>query len=366
MHIVHLETGRHLYGGAQQVLYLLEGLAHEGVRCTLVCPPDSAICTAAGAAGVQVQPMPMAGDLDALFGRRFARWLAATRPQLLHVHSRRGADTWGGFAARYAQLPAVLSRRVDSADPPVIGKLKYRLYDRIICISAEIHRQLQAAGVPPDKLRLVRSAVDAQACQPRWSRADFLGAFALPDDALAVAAVAQLIPRKGHVHLLAAWPSIVAACPQARLILFGQGPEEARLRQQAARLGIDTSVAFAGFREDLLHFLGHADLLVHPALREGLGVCLLEGQAAGLAVVATNVGGIPEAVHDKVSGLLVPPANTAALVDAVIALLRDADKRDAMAAAGRAHVAKEYSLAGMVSGNLDVYRELLSTIADDR
>ncbi len=359
MHIVHLETGRHLYGGAQQVLYLLEGLAHAGVRSTLVCPPDSAIYTAAGAAGVNVQPMPMAGDLDALFGRRFAHWLSTAHAQLLHVHSRRGADTWGGLAARYAGVPAVLSRRVDSANLPFIGTLKYRPYARIICISAEIRRQLQAAGVPPDKLRLVHSTVNAGACQPRWSRADFCAAFGLPADALAVVCVAQLIARKGHAHLLDAWPAIVAAAPRGRLILFGQGPEEVRLRQQVGELGLQDSVSFAGFRHDLLQFLGHADLLVHPALREGLGVCLLEAQAAGVPIVATQVGGIPEAVADGVSGLLVPPANSVAFATAVVRLLQDNGTRRAFGAAGRMHVAREYSLAGMVSGNLQVYRELL-------
>ena len=67
MHIVHLETGRHLYGGAQQVLYLLAGLAAAGVRNTLVCPPDSAISSAADNAGVNVHTIPMAGDLDVGF-----------------------------------------------------------------------------------------------------------------------------------------------------------------------------------------------------------------------------------------------------------------------------------------------------------
>jgi hypothetical protein len=75
MHIVHLETGRHLYGGAQQVLYLLEGLAAAGVRSTLVCPPDSAICSAAANLDCEIVAMPMAGELDGGVGQRVSRWL---------------------------------------------------------------------------------------------------------------------------------------------------------------------------------------------------------------------------------------------------------------------------------------------------
>jgi glycosyltransferase involved in cell wall biosynthesis len=359
MHVVHLETGRHLYGGAQQVLYLLNGLARLGISNTLVCPPDSAISTAAGKAGVTVQTMPMAGDLDVAFGRRFGQWLIECKPDLLHVHSRRGADLWGGLAARRASVPAVLSRRVDNPDLPLLGRIKYGMYQRVIAISAAIQTQLLTTGVPDRKLRLVHSAVDAEACQPDWTREQFRAAFGLHGDELAVICVAQLIARKGQAVLLDAWPKILQQCPQARLIFFGQGQEEPALQEQVRLLGLGDVVRFAGFRQDVLSFLGQADLLVHPALREGLGICLLEAQAAGLPIVASRVGGIPEAVADEVSGLLVPPQDPTLLAAAVIGLLRDSEKRSLLGAGGRARVAQKFSLDNMVSGNLKVYEEML-------
>jgi glycosyltransferase involved in cell wall biosynthesis len=364
MHVVHLETGRHLYGGAQQVLYLLGGLAAKGLQTTLVCPPGSDIAAAAAAikpasGNIEVVLMPMAGDLDAGFRGRLARWLNARQPDLLHVHSRRGADIWGGLAARNAGVPAVLSRRVDNPDVPVLGTVKYRLYERVIAISAEIGARLRAAGVPESKLRLVHSAVDAPACQPVWSRAQFRAAFNVRDDELAVVCVAQFIPRKGHATLLEAWPVVLEAIPSARLILFGQGGIERELRNQAERLGIAAKVNFAGFRTDLKAYLGHADLLVHPALREGLGICLLEAQAAGVPVVASRAGGIPEAVADSVSGLLVPPQEPLALAAAVTELLRNPGERTRLGTGGRAHIAQHFSLEALVSGNLRVYEELL-------
>jgi len=362
MHVVHLETGRNLYGGAQQVLYLLAGLAAAGVRNTLVCPPDSAISSAADNAGVNVHMIPMAGDLDVGFGRRFGQWLAANTPDLLHVHSRRGADMWGGLAARSAGVPAILSRRVDSPDVPLLGRIKYRMYQRVIAISNDIEMQLRTAGVPDSKLRLVHSAVDAAACQPDWTRAQFRTAFDLQADDLALVCVAQLIPRKGQQFLLDAWPTVLGKCPQARLILFGQGPEEDRLQAKVRQTGLSDSVRFAGFRADIRSFLGHADLLVHPALREGLGICLLEAQAAGLPVVSTRVGGIPEAVAEGMSGVLVQPQDSPALAAAIMALLRDPDERARLGAGGRTHVAQKFSVQSMVSGNLKVYEELLSQV----
>ena len=96
MHIVHLETGRNLYGGGRQVLMLLQGLAEQGVRTTLVCTPDSPLASAVDSSQIELVKLPMRGDLDAGFVRRFGRWLAGSNGDLLHVHSRRGADLWGG------------------------------------------------------------------------------------------------------------------------------------------------------------------------------------------------------------------------------------------------------------------------------
>lgn len=362
MHILHIETGRHLYGGAQQVAHLLRGLAGRGIANTLVCPPGSAISTAVNAAEVRVRTLPMAGDLDALFAMRLTALLAADPPDLVHVHSRRGADIWGGLAARRAGVPAVLSRRVDNPDPPLVGPLRYRLYDRVIAISGRIGALLRESGVPAAKLRTVLSAVDAAACQPVWSREQFRAAFGLPGEELAVVCVAQMIPRKGHDSLLEAWPRVLAARADARLILFGRGPQEAALRDQAQRLGIESAVRFAGFRADLLEFLGHADLLVHPALREGLGICLLEAQAAGLPVVASHAGGIPEAVADGLTGILVPPARPDELAAALVDLLGDDAKRRQLGAAGPDWVARNFSIERMVSGNLEVYEEHIGSV----
>jgi glycosyltransferase involved in cell wall biosynthesis len=359
MHIVHLETGRHLYGGARQVLMLMNGLARQGIRVSLVCSEDSAIATAADAANINIVTLPMHGDLDPGFVRRFGAWLATADADLIHVHSRRGADLWGGLAAGRQNIPAVLSRRVDNPEPPLLGKLKYRLFDRVIAISTAIQRQLREDGVAADKIRVIHSAIDAESCQPDWSRPQFLEAFGLADADKVVACVAQLIPRKGHATLLAAWQQVVKQMPQAKLVLFGRGPEEAVLKSLASQLGLDDFVRFAGYREDLRHFLGCADLLAHPALKEGLGICLLEAQAAGLPVVATRAGGIPEALQDKETGLLVECGNPQALADALLQVLSDSELQAHMAAAGPAFVRRKFAPSAMVSGNLAVYKELL-------
>lgn len=360
MHIVHLETGRHLYGGARQALILMDGLRRRGIAGTLACAAGSAVAGEARRLGLAVEELPMAGDLDLGFARRLGALLDGLRPDLLHVHSRRGADWLGGRAAARRGLPAVLTRRVDRAEGWT-ARLKYRPYQRVVAISTAIHRQLAAIGLRPPRLALIRSAVEPARQEPAWSRARLAREFGLDPGCLLVACVAQLIPRKGHAQLLDAWQAVVAACPRARLLLFGRGPLEARLRERLQAPALRDSVVLAGFRDDLGAFLGRLDLLVHPALREGLGLAVLEAAAAGVPVVAARAGGVAEAVVDGKTGLLVPPGDSAALATAIRSLLADEARRRALGVAAWEHVAREHRVAGMVEAYLTCYRDLVET-----
>jgi glycosyltransferase involved in cell wall biosynthesis len=358
MHILHLESGRHLYGGARQVLHLIGGLAEHGVQSTLVCPPGSAIAAAGRTLGFNIRELPMQGDLDLGFVQRFRRVIDELDPDVIHVHSRRGADTLGGLAARLAGVPAVLSRRVDSRDVPVLGRLKYYFYQKVIAISENIYQQLAGPGLPPSRLQLVRSAIDPAAYQAGWSREQFLREFNLQDSDFVVAVVSQLIARKGHEYLLESLAKITMVCPELRLIFFGRGPLEKHLKKMLARADLDSIVQFAGYREDLPEFLGHFQLLVHPAVREGLGLSLLEAQAAGVPVVGFRVAGVEEAVTDGKTGLLVAARDTTALAAAIAEIYDNPQRRKALAVAGPGWISTEFSLENMVRGNLHVYREI--------
>ncbi|TVQ91812.1 MAG: glycosyltransferase family 1 protein [Chromatiaceae bacterium] len=359
MRILHIEGGAHLYGGAQQVLYLLEGLAAAGVENLLACRAGCALATQA-APWAEVHGLPMGGDLDLLLLPRLLQLMRRTRPQLVHLHSRIGADVLGALAARRAGLPVVHTRRVDNPEPRLLAALKYRLHDRVIAISEGIGAVLLAAGVPPAKLRIVRSAVPAATFAGHGDRHRTTARLGLPPNALLLGVVAQLIPRKGHAVLLDAAPALLAAEPRLHLVCFGQGPLAAPL---AARIAADQRltgrVHLAGFRQDLPDLLGGLDLLVHPALMEGLGVALLQAAAAGVPIVASRVGGIPEAVADGETGLLVPPGDATALAAAIQRLLADANLRRRFGQAGSRRVRDLFAPAIMVAGNLAVYRELL-------
>lgn len=357
--ILHIEGGRHLYGGAFQVLHLMRGLHARGQRNLLACRRGCELARAA-APVAEVCEMPMHGDADVLMIARLARLIARTQPDLVHLHSRIGADVMGGIAARLSGVPVIHTRRVDNPEPRWLVALKYRLHERVIAISEGIAAVLRAQGLPADRLRVVRSAIDPAPYAGPCQRAQISARLGLPADARLLGVIAQLIPRKGHHILLDALPSLMARDSRLHLCCFGQGPEAEALSARIDALGLSARVHLCGFRADLAEILPCLELVIHPALMEGLGVSLLQASSAGVPIIASRVGGIPEAVREGENGLLVEPGDPRALGAAIGALLDDPARRQQLGASGRERMNREFSIDAMVEGNLAVYREVLA------
>ncbi|MBI5333743.1 MAG: glycosyltransferase family 4 protein [Burkholderiales bacterium] len=361
MKVLHVEAGMHLYGGALQVVFLLRGLQARGIDNVLACPAGSAIAQEA-APHARIAALPMKGDADVMLVGRLRRLMRQLRPDLVHLHSRRGSDIWGAVAARLEGVPVVLSRRVDNPEPPWLARLKYRLHDEVVTISDGIRQVLRAEGVPEAKLHCVPSAVDTERYRPdRGALAWFRQTFGVQDDELAIGMVAQLIARKGHATLLDALPAVVAQQPRLKVLLFGQGPLQQELAQRiAADPLLARHVRLPGFRKDLDRVLPCLDVVAHPAFMEGLGVSLLQAAACGVPVVAGRAGGIPEIVRPGLNGELIEPGDAPALARELGKLLGSPELRRAYGQAGRQWVMAHFSIDAMVEGNLAVYSGLLA------
>jgi glycosyltransferase involved in cell wall biosynthesis len=358
--VLHVEAGRYLYGGAQQVVWLNEGLAHRGVENVLVCPKGSDIA-AAVAGKARVHAIKMSGDLDVGLVPRLIRILRAEKPDLVHIHSRRGADIYGGLAARIVGIPAILSRRVDNKESWLLSPFKYTLYGRVIVISKAIGSVLVSCGVDASKIKTVRSAVNANAYSTEVDKDWFESEFSLPRNAKTLGVIAQLIPRKGHKYLLNILPHLLEAHPQLQVLIFGQGPLATELTGRVAQPEFEGRVKMAGFRNDLHRVFPNLYVVVHPAEREGLGVALLQASASGVPVVAARAGGIPEIILDDVNGITFDIADEVGLLSALDALLADKALRDRLGASGSHLARSEFSLDAMVEGNLKVYQSVLDS-----
>jgi glycosyltransferase involved in cell wall biosynthesis len=359
--ILHLEAGSHLYGGALQVLLLVRGLQERGIETLLVVPRGSGVEREARRRGLPCEALPLVGEADLRFFFGFRSLAKRWGPDLVHLHSRRGADTLGALAARTVGAKVVLTRRVDNPEAPWAVGLKYSLFRRVITISDAIRGVLARQGVDPRKLRVILSALDPEPFQEPCDRTPFLREFGLGEDARVVGMAAQFIPRKGHEILLQAVPRVLKDHPEARFLLFGRGPLQEDVERKVRAVGLQEVVRIPGFREDFPRILPCLDLLVHPATLEGLGIVLLQAGAAGVPVVSTATGGIPEVVVHGKTGLLVPPGDPMKLASAMISLLRDPELGRAMGKAARERIRAEFSVDRMVEGNLAVYREVLGT-----
>ena len=358
MKILHIEAGRFLYGGAQQVSWLTHGLAAKGVQNVLVCPEDGAIQHAV-AEGTRVHAIPMKGDLDVGLVLRLLSIIRAEAPDLIHIHSRRGADIFGGIAARIAGVPCVLSRRVDNVEPRWWAPLKYRLYDRVIVISEAIGRVLVECGVDARSITAVRSAVDSDSYNLPIERSWFQEEFSLPSDEMTFGIVAQLIPRKGHRYLLEVLPELLVAYPNLHVLIFGQGPLESELTQAVEQPDFDGRVQMVGFRNDLRRVMPNLYAVIHPAEKEGLGVALLQASACAVPVVAARAGGIPEIVRHDENGLTFDVGDVGTLKQHLAHLLSDRGLRDRLGVEGRRLATSAFSIDAMVEGNLAVYKSRL-------
>ncbi len=153
---LHVESGRDLYGGAQQVFYLVKGLNEEGIDNILVCQPESRLDTIARDAGLNVVNLSCAGVHDLAFAFRLRQLVLAENPDLVHCHSRRGGDFLSGLAATGTSIPAVISRRVDNSESPLIAGLRYLPFRKVIAISEAIAAVLKKTGLEEDRLAIVR------------------------------------------------------------------------------------------------------------------------------------------------------------------------------------------------------------------
>jgi len=358
MKVMHIEAGMNFYGGAQQVTGLIEGLEARGIRNCLVCPRGAAIGPYLAQSGISVHEIGLSGDLDFPAIGRISKIIQLEKPDVVHLHSRRGADLMGGLAARRCKVPAVHSRRNENPEPRWLARYKYGLFDRVVAISGAIRDVLLSYDLEPSKVVMVHDAFELPAGLSAATPEALREKFSLPQDSFVIGVIAQLIDRKGHRFLIEALPEILRQHPNVRVLLFGRGGQARKLQQQIDDAGLAAVVQLVGFHTDLLHWLVALDLVVHPALMEGLGVSLLQASSLGVPIIASRAGGIPEAVHDGVNGLLVPPGDVAALSQALLRLIPDAALRAQFGAAGKTLVANEFSMAKMVEGNLAAYRSL--------
>ncbi len=331
------------------------------------------------AAGISVVEPPGSAFLRRWLGRRVRRTLLLAvsaarlfvlmlreRPAVVHLFLPE-AYIVGALCALAARCPArVMSRRslnVYQNAYPLARRVERWLHPRMQAIlgnSAAVVGELRAEGAPPDRLGLLYNGVDVAplAVEPGVAR-EQLG---IADDALVMLLVANLIAYKGHTDLLQALGRVRGDLPEGWVLLCAgrdDGPG-GDLKAEAAALGIGGGVRWLGERSDVPTLLACADIGLLCSHQEGFSNTILEGMAARLPMIVTDVGGNPESVVDGVTGMVVPPRDPRALGDAILALARDPERRMAMGEAGRRRAVESFSLETCVARYERLYDALTS------
>jgi glycosyltransferase involved in cell wall biosynthesis len=193
-------------------------------------------------------------------------------------------------------------------------------------------------------------------------------ALGLSLDAVLLGTVAHLFPRKGYDVMIRALPVIAREIPELEYLVIGTGEPayEQELKGLAATLGVGDRVHFVGFQEDVTPFLSALSLYVHPARMEGFGIAVVEALAAGKAVVASRVGGLPEVVEHGRTGLLVTADDPNELSAAVVSLLRDGQRRKEMGERGARAARERFDVRASVDAIERLYDDLLTAAQGNR
>lgn len=308
---------------------------------------------------------------------RRLRALAAERQiELVHSHLTFSA-MWGSALSRLTGVPSIASlhvtpfatrqffptlrhRLATDARDWLMRKMLARWSSRVVTVSESLRQTYLAppAGLPPSKVEVIHNGIElAKFARDRHAtRAELERAFDIPASAPIAVTVAVLRPAKGIEVLLEAVRHIPGAC----FLIIGDGPSRGDFERLAATLGVTDRIRWAGYRTDVHTLLAGADLFVHPSLTDAFPTVLLEAAAAGLPVVSSNVGGIPEIVLPGQTGRLIPPGDAAVLAASISNVLADRAALRAMGERAREHAMRNFSVDGWVERMTALYDEVLA------
>ncbi len=266
------------------------------------------------------------------------------------IHSPHGHDFYGYFGPLASRL-VVLAERFAAL-----------FCDRIHCLTELEKKDMISFKVcPAAKCEVIYSGVEIDALRPSQSVLDRIrGVSAACQKQFCVGVIGRLEPIKGVRYFIDAAQIVAKKISSIKFFVVGDGALRSELEKYAADKGLADRFVFTGWTEEVSTILLSLDILVLPSLNEAVGRSVLEAQAAGVPVVGTKVGGVPEVVLDGVTGILVAPKDALALGEAIVSLLNDTDKRKRMSEAARGWVDEKFSDRVMIKSFEEMYLRLVS------
>ena len=365
LRLLHVAKVAGISGSENHLLLLLPALRERGHDVSLVMlhedePGAAELAGRLEADGVPVERLRMRASVDPLVFGGLVRSIRRARPDVVHTHLVH-ADFHGLPAARLARVPLTVSTK--HGFNPFRGRRTFAAADRTVARLADVHVAISAGlarylaeneGFDASAFEVVHYGIEPGPEPP------------LPPGETRLAIVGRLIPIKGHEVLLEALRRARDDVPELTLEIAGDGPLDAQLRATATRLGLADRVTFLGRVAPPGPVYERAEIVVVSSFGEGFGMAALEAMERGRAVIASDVGGLPEIVAQEETGLVVPPGDPAALASAIVELARDPARTAALGAAGRERARSAFSQARCTERTEELYLAALETGARRR
>jgi glycosyltransferase involved in cell wall biosynthesis len=340
MHIMQIVSGMGVNGAVLHCMHLACELAKRGHQVTLLCRQGS---------WSSQQQLPDGGRIVCCDLRRWplddltqaTKLVHRDHIDVLHTHQSR-ASFFGILLHWMARIPCVSTAHSRHLQP------YWRFNDFVIANSEATYRFHRRWNlVPRRRIEVVHYVLDLERFTnvPASAREQLRQEWKIDGHSPVAAIIGDVIPRKAHLCAVRAWREVTVAIPDSRLLFVGE-EKDARyvklVKAEAKKLGVENKILWTGYRRDIPAVMQALDVCLSAAREESFGLTIPEAMAAGRAVVATNVGGVPENLRHGETGLLVPPGNPAALAQALIQALADTEWRKACGQRARRQVLEQY------------------------
>ena len=366
MRILQLISSAGYYGAENVLVCLAESLRSSGHENVIGVfrnqhRPNTQVADRAQALALPTVIIPCRRRVDREAVAEIREYVKNNDIDLIHTHGYK-SNIYGILAARAARIPIIATCHNWPASTlplrlySILDRVLLRKANHIVAVSENVRERLRRFAISPRKITVIQNGVDTRrfaSGQPVLRHELNLGGRTI------IGVVGRLSSEKGHKFLLRAAPRLIEEFSTIALVFIGSGPEQPALESLARELNLQDHVFFAGFRQDMPDVYASLDIFALPSLEEALPLTVLEAMAAGLPILASNVGDIGKIIVSGVSGLLVEPGSADELYGALAQLLRDSALRDALRANARATVNSSSSVQRMAAQYLELYESVL-------
>lgn len=360
-------TGQMIGGGQRSLLLILEKLNKKRFKPFLICPSEGDFTDKAEKLGIEttiiktrsLKRLNFFSNAATIF--KLIKFIKQKNIDLIHTDAPR-QTFYAGIAARLAGKPLIWHVRVSTQEKKNYDKFLSTLASKVITVSKAVRERFEFLETKQDKFVVIYNGVDLTEFSSQLPDKKIKEEFGIEDDLILVGTVGQLIPGKGQDIFLRAAAQVSKLFPNVKFIIVGDGNETYRkkLEDLSKELRIAEKVIFTGFREEIPQIMSSLDIVVLSSTHlEGFSRIILEGMASSKPVIATRVGGNPEAVKDGKTGILVSPGDPQRLARAILELVKNENKRFQLGIAGRRRAEKLFNIEKNIAQIEKLYEELL-------